>query len=624
MSRRRVAPAFAALLAGVACAADPEPPTGAPVARREDGYVTSSTCRACHPAQYASWHASWHRTMTGRATRSSVVGDFEDVEVRAYGRRYRLERRGDEYRVELDGRDGEGRAWRRVALTTGSHHEQDYWFDRGAGRPLGFLPLMYRRAEARWIPFSAGFLRPEVHELPPPAELDRWQTTCIKCHTTHGVPSRPDPSGGTRTTVAELGIACEACHGPAAAHVTANRNPLRRYLAYTDDARDETIANPRRLDAERSSQICGQCHGIHVTPDPQPETPRSADDWRVAGLAFRPGDDLTATRRLVDPRRGDDPRLAGLFADPHYGPDRFWNDGAVRVSGREYNGLLLSPCFERGRGERRLGCGSCHTLHGPTDGLAAWADDQLRPGAREDDACLACHERFAAAGPRTAHTHHEADSPGSVCMNCHMPYTTYGLVKAIRSHTIASPDVAESRDSGRPNACNHCHLDRTLRWTAGQLERWYGIAPPEIPRLLGAVPVSVVWALAGDAGQRALVAWSMGWEPARLVSQRGQGWMAPLLAQLLMDPYPAVRAIAARSLRRQPGFADFAVDGWAGEAERRARAVAAAQRWGAARAAAGEPLDLGFLYDDPSGALPADLLDRLHARRNDRPLSLAE
>src|SRR5690242_13195323 len=31
---------------------------------RPDGYVSSQKCQACHPGQYASWHQSFHRTMT--------------------------------------------------------------------------------------------------------------------------------------------------------------------------------------------------------------------------------------------------------------------------------------------------------------------------------------------------------------------------------------------------------------------------------------------------------------------------------------------------------------------------------------------------------------------------------
>ena len=40
-------------------------------------YVTSDTCRSCHPGEYHSWHASYHRTMTQVATEESVKGDFD-------------------------------------------------------------------------------------------------------------------------------------------------------------------------------------------------------------------------------------------------------------------------------------------------------------------------------------------------------------------------------------------------------------------------------------------------------------------------------------------------------------------------------------------------------------------
>ena len=52
------------------------------------------------------------------------------------------------------------------------------------------------------------------------------------------------------------------------------------------------------------------------------------------------------------------------------------------------------------------------------------------------------------------------------CYNCHMPYTSYGLLKALRSHQITGPSVTTSVQTGRPNACNACHLDKPLGWTA--------------------------------------------------------------------------------------------------------------------------------------------------------------
>ena len=52
-----------------------------PIQDTEAEYSSSNACRACHPAQYASWRASYHRTMTQVATPETVVADFDGVTV---------------------------------------------------------------------------------------------------------------------------------------------------------------------------------------------------------------------------------------------------------------------------------------------------------------------------------------------------------------------------------------------------------------------------------------------------------------------------------------------------------------------------------------------------------------
>ena len=99
-----------------------------------------------------------------------------------------------------------------------------------------------------------------------------------------------------------------------------------------------------------------------------------------------------------------------------------------------------------------------------------------------------------------------------------MPHTRYGLLKASRSHAIDSPSVASSVESGRPNACNACHLDRTLAWTARKLTEWYGAPPVELNREQKTISATLLRLLKGDAGQRAITAWSMGWEAAHQAS----------------------------------------------------------------------------------------------------------
>lgn len=89
-------------------------------------------------------------------------------------------------------------------------------------------------------------------------------------------------------------------------------------------------------------------------------------------------------------------------------------------------------------------------------------------------------------------------------------------------------------------------------------EEWYNKAPPDLSDDERKTAASILWALRGDAGQRALMAWSMGWEPARQVS--GSEWMVPFLTALMMDPYHAVRFNAQRSLRAYSEFAEVTTD----------------------------------------------------------------
>jgi hypothetical protein len=312
-----------------------------------------------------------------------------------------------------------------------------------------------------------------------------------------------------------------------------------------------------------------------------------------------------------------------LAADPEFVRGSFWPDGQVRVSGREYNGLIDSPCYADATDpERTMTCLSCHAMHqAPDDPRPAevWADTHQLAADREGDGgCVGCHAPIAADVP--AHTKHDADSAGSRCYNCHMPYTSYGLLRAIRSHTVSSPSVRESVEVGRPNACNLCHLDQTLSWTGDWLRAWYGMRPPALDVTERAVAASVLWVLRGDAGLRALTAWHMGWAPAREAS--GSSWMVPYLGELLGDSYDAVRYVAAASLRSLPGLEQLDYDYVAPAGVRREAAVEVLRAWRSSPAAA-ERSDARLLHA-PDGSLDTAAMRRLFDARDRRPLFLRE
>ena len=584
--------------------------TTRPVAQPSEGYVTSETCKACHPAQYASWRDSYHSTMTQLATPESVLGRWSGRLQYAYW--YDLEREGDEFWVRSDDpafrASGGAPGRRRVVLTTGSHHEQMYWYELGIDRGLGFFPMVYRVPDQRWFPFFGVVLKPS-HGVPHGAM--RWNVNCVRCHTTDarpGVTIEGDAVVKADTQSSEFGISCEACHGPAAEHVRAHRDPFVRYANYFWGDGDETIVNPARLPSRREADVCGSCHSIHTS-----KTPEETAGFLEGGYGFRPGDRLEDMRYIARGGERDDSMARELLeANPHAYDDRFWSDGKPSAGGREYNGLLESPCYQRGT----MDCGSCHVMH-QTEGdsrlRGAWADDQLGAGMDGNEACLQCHDEYRA--DPVAHTHHASGAPGSLCYDCHMPNTTYGLLKQTRSHEVDSPSVASTQATGRENACNLCHLDRSLGWVADAMERWYGTPRPALSDEQESVADGLLQALRGDAGQRAMLAWHMGWAPARSAS-RGD-WMVPVLAQLLEDPYAAVRYVAGRALVSIPGFEGFDYFHIASPDQLRAKHEAALARWEASSRTTGRPPGEGVLIRG-DGTLDRARFRAFLAERDDR------
>ena len=496
----------------VLAARAPEPalPRGIPRESGAGGYVTSRACLGCHPGEHASFSRTYHRTMTQVASPGTVLAPFE--------------RRGDD--VWHDGR--------RVLLTTGSHREQAYWAAGERPGELELLPVVWMVREAVLVPREEAFL------TPPEAPLARthWAGNCIACHAVAGQPRRADGGDAFDTRVAELGIACESCHGPGAAHVGRHRDPVERYMQHASKAPDPTIVQPARVAPERSAAICGQCHAYSY--------PRDEQEWWSHGYArtFRAGDALEPSRHLLGPAALGRPEAPRIDADVDA---LFWDDGSIRVGGREYNGLVASPCYERGQGERKLTCLSCHTMH------AGDPAGQLAPDRQGDRACTSCH-----AMPRE-HSHHREGSPGAACTSCHMPRTSYALLSAVRSHRIDSPSVDATVRFGKPNACNLCHLDRTLSWTRARLAEWYGLTSNDVPAVRARTPEGVYGALAGDAAVRVLVADALGSAEARAAV--AAGFAGPVLTPLASDPYAAVRFVARRSLERAPpGGATIALD----------------------------------------------------------------
>ncbi|MFO0790989.1 MAG: cytochrome c3 family protein [Pirellulales bacterium] len=608
-------------------------------------YASSNSCKTCHPKQYESWHHSYHRTMTQVASPTSFVGKFDGSQIDSNGLIYRVFTREGRFwaempdpdamidrqrRYELKTQKGIAatlswddlpRVEREVVMSTGSHHYQTYWVESGKyPGTLMTLPLVYLIQDKQWIPRESAFMYPPG----PRRMVTVWNDHCINCHSTGAIPKpydKTDPVNrriletGFQTHVGEIGIACEACHGPAAEHVK-----LRQAAAaHGGSERAPSIASdpiiqPANLtDHRRATYVCGQCHGVYI------RAAGAAERFRDHGMDFVPGEDLLAKRDYIFPPQADVFSTEKLRQEANdafqrnrnFFRERFWDNGQVLAGGREFTALAMSKCFIKGS----ISCMTCHSMH------ESDPDDQLRPDVDSGKTCVECHSEAKYRDEIAKHTHHKAASPGSNCLNCHMPRTTYALFTAIRSHQIASPDLLGSVQHGVPNACNLCHLDQTLGWTQDHLAEWFAYQRSELSVEQRQIAASLVWMLKGDAAQRVITVWHLGWQPAQETS--GTDWLAPFAARLIDDPYGVVRYVARQSLRTLPGWNDFDVDFLASAEIRAAATNRAIAEWSNTQKTPPSRTGPRVLIDK-DGKLAEPIIKWLQDHRDNRPVIIKE
>jgi tetratricopeptide (TPR) repeat protein len=101
-----------------------------------------------------------------------------------------------------------------------------------------------------------------------------------------------------------------------------------------------------------------------------------------------------------------------------------------------------------------------------------------------------------------------------------MPAKTYMGVDSRRDHSLRVPRPDLTVKIGAPNACRNCHSDRSLKWAAAAVERWYGPRKPH-------------------------------WGEAIYAGRSGQPGAEAALAALASDPdAPAIARATALSLMR--------------------------------------------------------------------------
>ena len=104
------------------------------------------------------------------------------------------------------------------------------------------------------------------------AHAASWNDNCVFCHNTGVQPRMEASERRFATRVADLGIACEACHGPGEEHVRRMASPLARLAPESGTL---AIVNPSELAQAESLALCGQCHSQRL-PVPGLGSPKVA------------------------------------------------------------------------------------------------------------------------------------------------------------------------------------------------------------------------------------------------------------------------------------------------------------------------------------------------------------
>lgn len=396
----------------------------------EATYVGLDSCIRCHAQQHEQWQGSFHDKAMDLATPETVLGDFNDAEFTHFDIPSRMFRREGKYFINTEGPDGKLADFE-IKYVFGVDPLQQYMveFDRPANMPekeiarVQVLRISWDTQNKRWFylppPDVADKLSPD-DDLHWTGIAQRWNTMCADCHSTNLQKGFDTKTRTYHTTFSEINVSCEACHGPGSVHVElASAKSLfwDRKLGYglaklKDKARPET-----------EIQTCAKCHSRR----------------RVVHENFRPG------RNFYDFYAND------LLRDATYHAD-----GQILDEVYEHGSFLQSKMYHKG-----IRCTDCHDPH------------TTRVKHDGNKLCTSCHAHSPGKFDSPSHHNHEPGSKGSLCVECHMPASTYMEVDPRRDHSLRVPRPDLSVKLGTPNACTGCHLNtppRNLPPAEGQPE----------------------------------------------------------------------------------------------------------------------------------------------------------
>lgn len=450
--------------------------------------------------------------------------------------RSRLWRENGRYYVRTDGPDGNDQVFP-VKYTFGVQPPQQYLVPMPRGR-LQCLPIAWDLKEEAWLHLYPDEAIPHDDVLHWTRPLQNWNYMCADCHSTNLQKNYNVHTDTYHTTFSEINVSCETCHGPGSIHTQLSEaNSL-----FWDRRRGYGLPNLKSEDSRVEIETCAPCHARR----------------RVIYPGFKPG------KRFLD-----------YFIPEMLDTGLYYADGQILDEDYEYSSFLQSVMYRQG-----VRCTDCHDPH---TARVKFDDNRL---------CGQCHLAAQYDTPQH-HYHPDSTQSGTLCVECHMPTTTYMVVDPRRDHSMNTPRPHLSVALGIPNACTGCHDDvskgETPEWAVEQVETWYGKpkGPPHFAYAIAAgregkpagrrmlqevarrqdesaiVRASAVALLGRYPATRPYTAQTEGLRDPEALVRLGavrslQDSPPPILAEYLpglcADPIRAVRTEAARLLSTVPGL----------------------------------------------------------------------
>jgi tetratricopeptide (TPR) repeat protein len=412
-------------------------------------FVGSESCAGCHQLEAKLWQGSQHQLAMAHASGKSVLGDFSGITFDYFSVKSRLFQKDGKYLVETDDADGKLAVFE-IKYTFGVDPLQQYLVEFPDGRvqalPIAWDTRPKEMGGQRWFHLYPNEEIRHDDVLHWTKLNQNWNFMCSECHST-GVRKNYDAANDRyATTLAEISVGCEACHGEGSRHVDWAREKSSWWSFGKID--DPTMGLAERFSERRDATWVPNAETGNVKRSTPPRVLRA--EVETCGLcharrsefseAWTPGQWLADTHMVS-------PLGRGLHS----------TDGQMLDIEEAYNYSTFrqSKMFAAG-----VTCSDCHDPHSANLRL---------PG---DKTCLQCHsqEKYAAA----THHRHETVSPPLACASCHMPTRKYMVVDKRHDHSFRIPRPDISVKLGTPNACNDCHANKPPEWSAAAIEHWYG------------------------------------------------------------------------------------------------------------------------------------------------------